>query len=293
MGILIFALPAAAELQTVQPSVSPTPSATKTRVGNQSLAVQVCNSLVKLNERARSINRSFGEYFKLDGEMNEVYLKSQAHLTQATKEQFPKRKTNLGAGNKTSTGQIGGVVTKEQVIGQSPEVRRMRELQGNILLLKDKILRELRVLQQEMSSVASDIARLSDGGLVPAESKQCIQRASSQLDGEISGLNKNISSPKVRKGAQNLNTQLSICGSCDENQCVDCCRNLYKISAEKGSALRAEQERHQRMCIAHCLVINSSCKKDSETEDMWSKATNLLKSVIEHQRDNIRNITNI
>jgi hypothetical protein len=54
-----------------------------------------------------------------------------------------------------------------------------------------------------------------------------------------------------------------------------------------------EQERHQLMCIAHCLVINSSCKKVSETEDMWSKAINILKSVIEHQRDNIRNITNI
>lgn len=90
-----------------------------------------------------------------------------------------------------------------------------------------------------------------------------------------------------------MNTQLNICGSCDENQCVDCCRNLYKISAEKGSALRVEQERHQLMCIAHCLVINSSCKKVSETEDMWSKAINILKSVIEHQRDNIRNITNI
>jgi len=124
MRILIFALPADAELQTVQSSVSPTPSATKTRVGNQSLAVQVCNSLVKLNERARSINRSFGEYFKLDGEMNEIYLKSQAHLMQATKEQFPKRKTNLGASNKTSfehPAEYLGFMRRESMCGLLPE----------------------------------------------------------------------------------------------------------------------------------------------------------------------------
>jgi hypothetical protein len=257
------------------------------------LAVQVCDRLVKLNERARPINRSFGEYFKLDGEMSEIYLKSQALLAQATKERLPESKTIAGTVNKASPGQIGGVVIKERVVGQSPEVRRMRELRGNALHLRDKIVGDLRGLHQEMSSVASDLAKLPGGGVVPAESKQCLKRASAQFDGELSQMNKHVTFLKPKKGAQSLNTQLGQCAACDENRCMDCCRNFYQINAAQGSPLHAEQEKHQMMCIAHCLVINESCKGSSEPSDMIGMAMDILKEVNERQRDNTRNISNI
>jgi hypothetical protein len=48
------------EQRTVQPSVTPNASAVKVQPGGQALAVQVCDRLVKLNERARSINHSIG-----------------------------------------------------------------------------------------------------------------------------------------------------------------------------------------------------------------------------------------
>ncbi len=281
------------EPRTAQPSVAPNASAVNVQAGNQALAVQVCDRLVKLNERARSINRSIGEYLKLDGEMNQIYLRSQADLTQAVKEQLPEKQTIAGTISKPSSGQIGGVMTKERVIAQSPEVRRMRELEGNILHFKDKIVGDLSLLRQEMSYVASDLAKLSGGGLVPAESKQCIKRASDQLDGEIAGLNERINSLKAQKGAQNLNTQLNICGSCDENKCVDCCRNVYKISADEGSALRAQQDRQRRKCVDNCMIISSLCQKDSNVKDMLGKGWDILKDVTEQQRDNSSNISKI
>jgi len=255
--------------------------------------VQVCDRLVKLNERARSINRSIGEYLKLAGEMDQIYLKSQADFAQAVKEQLPEKKTIAGTVNQSSPGQIGGVISREQVIGQSPEVRRMRELEGNIPHFKDKIVGDLSLLRQEMSYVSSELAKLSGGGLVPAESKQCIKRASSQLDGEIAGLNERIHSLQARKGAQNLNTQLNICGSCDENKCLDCCRNVYKISADEGSALRDQQERQQLKCICNCLVIYSACKKNSDAADMWGKAGDIMKDFTEKQSNNSGNISKI
>jgi len=281
------------EPRTAQPSVAPNASAAHVQAGNQALAAQVCDRLVKLNERARSINRSIGDYIKLDGEMNQIFLKSRSDLAQAVKGQLPEGKTIAGTINQSSSGQIGGVITKEQVIGQSPEVRRIRELEGDSLRLKDKIVGDLSLLRQEMSSVASDLAKLSGGGLVPAESKHCIKRASSRLDGEIAGLNERIHALRAQKGAQNLNTRLSICGSCDENQCVSCCRNVYKISADEGSALRAQQERQRLKCVGNCMVIYSLCQKDSNEADMWAKMLDIMKDVTEKQANNSGKISKI
>jgi hypothetical protein len=228
-----------------------------------------------------------GDYQKLDGEMGQIYLKNQTDFTQAVKAQLPGRETIAGAINKPAPGQIGGVITKEQIIGQSPEVRRMQELKGNLIHLKDKIVGDLTVLRQEISSIASDLGKLSKGGLVPAEGKQCIKRASSQLDVEIAGLNERINSLKAKKGAQNLNIQL--CHSCDENKCEDCCRNLYKINADEGSALRTEQERQQNKCIINCMYIHEFCEMDSRTEDLFNMLSDILKDVNENRLNDIRN----
>ncbi len=295
----IFAFPFSADAQksleprTAQPLVTKPSPSTKGPSADAALAVHVCDRLVKLNEQARTINRSLSEYLKLGDEMNGINVQSQVQLTQATKEPLPQGKPVAPTTGKAPVGQIVGAVPKERVVNQSPEIRKMRQIQGDSLRLKNQIVGDLRALRQEVSSVVSDLAKLPGGGLVPAEHKQCIRRATAQFEGEISQMNRNTHSLKPKPGAQSLNSRPGSCDSCDEARCLDCCRNLYRIDAAPGSPLHAQQERRQMLCISHCVILHESCRRSSDQSDMYGMAMDILKSVSDSSADMTRKLSNI
>uniref|UniRef100_A0A832A3M5 Uncharacterized protein n=1 Tax=Desulfacinum infernum TaxID=35837 RepID=A0A832A3M5_9BACT len=225
--------------------------------------------------------------------MNRITVKSQVQLTQSTKEPLAQGKPVAQITGKAPVGQIVGVVSKERVVNQSPEIRKMRQIQGDSLRLQNQIVGDLPALLQEVSSVASDLAKLPGGGLVAAEHKQCIQRATAQFDGEIPQMSRNLHSLKPKPGAQSLNTRPESCGSCDEARCLDCCRNLYPIDAAQGSPLHAQQERRQMLCISHCVIIYEACRKSSSQADLLGMGMDILKGVSESRTDTTRKLSSI